>query len=104
MKVIKRTLCLLLSLVMVIGMFPMQAFATVDGLELMETAPVAELPLLEPLPVPEIVPAEIPAEFVDTALPELPVLPEAGGEAAPFREFSCERRPSSRGAVLAPRD
>lgn len=83
MKVIKRTLCLLLSLVMVIGMFPMQAFATVDGLELMEPAPVAELPLLEPLPVPEIVPAEIPAEFVDTALPELPVLPEAGGEAAP---------------------
>lgn len=83
MKVIKRTLCLLLSLVMVIGMFPMQAFATVDSLELMEPAPVAELPLLEPLPVPEIVPAEIPAEFVDTAQPELPVLPEAGGEAAP---------------------
>ena len=82
MKVIKRTLCLLLSLVMVIGMFPMQAFATVDGLELMETAPVAELPLLEPLPVQETVPAEIPAEFVDTALAELPVLSEAGGEAA----------------------
>ena len=73
MKMIKRTLCLVLSLIMVLGMFPMQAFATDDGLVTDAAAAVQPAPVVsEPIVIPEPV---IPQETVVVPEPA-PLIPE----------------------------
>ena len=87
MKMIKRTLCLVLSLIMVLGMFPMQAFATDDGLVTDAAAAVQPAPVVsEPIVIPEpvipqetvVVPEPAPLITEETVVvPEpAPVIPE----------------------------
>ena len=68
MSTFKRIMCMLLSLVMVLGMFPVSAFATMDGLEAAFVDPVVP-ELLPVMPEPPMVP-DIPV------VPEVPVVPE----------------------------
>lgn len=85
MSTFKRTMCMLLSLVMVLGMFPVSAFATAEGLELLPAEPTAidvlpEIPVVPEIPaVPEIIPEplpELPAVSETPDVPEVPVEPE----------------------------
>lgn len=101
MKMIKRTLCLLLSFIMVIGMFPMQAFATGEGLEILNASPIQELPVLEPVPaaepllpelppVPELIPEPLPESGMDGAAALLPDAAPAPVVTAAAVYFNCD--------------
>ena len=79
MSKFKRTLCMLLSLVMVLGMFPVSAFATAELPELLPAEPVVTEVIPEPLPVlpeiPVVADTTVP-EYIPEPLPELPTVPE----------------------------
>lgn len=68
MNTFKRTMCMLLSLVMVLGMFPVSAFATAEGFDAAFIEPV----------VPEFLPVtpEVPVVPEVPVMPEIPVVPE----------------------------
>ena len=100
MSTFKRTMCMLLSLVMVLGMFPVSAFATADGLELLPAEPVVmdvvpEIPVLPEIPAtPEYIPEplpELPAVPEVPMVPEVPVEPEVPAAPAPVAVYLIGR-------------